>query len=222
MRYVIKILSVVSPKKWKNILSDDRTNNILIDDGFYINLGSNEIPSNLLTPRIIYNHLVLEKIDVSKSNERYTNDFDIDTKTWKEIYKNLHNSKLSNKVKETCYKIFHGYLATNTYLYKVGIKNSPRCSLCFLENESIVLLMSECLVVKNFWFRAKEYIDKKYNFDFKITTKILIFGIQNKTKNRNHVNDLLHACKSYIFTCTKVGKTLNFQDFLSRYEVEMQ
>ena len=81
--------------------------------------------------------------------------------------------------------------------------------------------MSECLIVRNFWFRAKEYIDEKYRIDFKITTKILLFGILNKTKNKNHINDLLHACKSYIFKCTKVGKALNFQDILSRYEIEM-
>ena len=37
---------------------------------------------------------------------------------------------VSNKAKENQYKIMHDYIPTNKLLFKMKIKDSPRCNFC--------------------------------------------------------------------------------------------
>ena len=49
------------------------------------------------------------------------------------------------------YKRVHRILASNTYLYKIGIKEIDCCSFCKTNPETLEHLFYECDHVKYFW-----------------------------------------------------------------------
>ena len=151
--------------EWKSILRENRDVNCYIDDTPCVIFGKKEIPISHLTSKIIYNHLVLEKLEKSKSNERLSQEFNLKDSHWKNIYNNLHSASVSNKVKELNFKILHGYVATNLYLYTIHVIESPRCNFCQLYRQSARHLFVECLETKNLWFRVSDHVKEKYDIE---------------------------------------------------------
>ena len=49
------------------------------------------------------------------------------------------------------YKLVHRILASNTYLYKIGLKEIDCCSFCKTNPETLEHLFYECDHVKYFW-----------------------------------------------------------------------
>ena len=45
-------------------------------------------------------------------------------------------------------------IATNTFLFKVGISDTALCYLCKSDKETLIHLFWECLVMKTFWERV--------------------------------------------------------------------
>ena len=130
-------------------------------------------------------------------------------KEWCTIFKNLHSSKLTNKVKEFIFKIFHGYVATNNLLYKMNIIDTPRCTLCNLYNQTTSHLFIECIEVKNFWFRLQDFLKEKYNKEYILKPNDILFGLPNKTDNYRDINEYINASKYFIYYTAKDYKKLN-------------
>ena len=49
------------------------------------------------------------------------------------------------------FKFLHRNIPTNTYLYKVSIKDNGRCSFCKNEPESLEHLFFDCPITKDLW-----------------------------------------------------------------------
>ena len=112
----------------------------------------------------------------------------------------------------------HGYVATKKSLYKMGLIESPRCSLCNLGHQSIKHLLIDCFEVKNFWFRFKDFLQEKYGKIYDINDKVIIFGNIKNIDNKQAVNEYLMAGKYYIYKTSKDFKKLSFPDFLGKID----
>ena len=67
------------------------------------------------------------------------------------IYTLSTRTKTNNKVKEMQYKIFNRYLATNTLLKKMKLKDTAMCTFCVDGREEMRHLFYECRFVSYFW-----------------------------------------------------------------------
>ena len=125
------------PRSWKNLIKIE--NRIIGQQSFIIPIEINSITKDLtnVNLKLLYEELVRKKLDVSKANVDYSNEYNINDEKWKLIYKLPHTIKISNKIKELQYKILHGYVATNKLLYKIKQIGSPRCDFCFLYTQTI-------------------------------------------------------------------------------------
>ena len=70
---------------------------------------------------------------------------------WHDIYKLPFNVLIDTKSREFQYRILNRYLTTNSFHYKIGLANSPLCTFCKQESESLEHLLIICSCTKSFW-----------------------------------------------------------------------
>ena len=58
---------------------------------------------------------------------------------------------VENKLRSFQFKLIHNIIPTNLSLYKMTIKDSPRCNRCLFQNETLFHMFCECPDVKIFW-----------------------------------------------------------------------
>ena len=135
------------------------------------------------------------------------------------------------------YKILHRILATNSKLFLYKIFESPLCSFCNSENESILHLFCECDITTGIWQDIIDWLNSQgFNFEYLndsqiilgdprldavvnrilLTTKIAIF--QNKEKSKPPtLFQVLSMLKSQFkiekFNAEKTGKRKFFRGF---------
>ena len=70
---------------------------------------------------------------------------------WHDIYKLPFNVVIDTKSREFQYRILNRYLTTSSFLHKIGLANSPLCTFCKQESESLEHLLIICSCTKSFW-----------------------------------------------------------------------
>ena len=68
---------------------------------------------------------------------------------WKEVYMLPRQVTIETSLRSFQYKILNNILYLNEKLFKFKIADSPLCSLCKTENESMLHLFCECVVTSN-------------------------------------------------------------------------
>ena len=135
------------------------------------------------------------------------------------------------------YKILHLVLATNSKLFIYKIFESPLCSFCNSENESILHLFCECDLTTGNWQDIIDWLNSQgFNFEYfsdsqiilddprldavvnriLLTTKIAIFQNKEKSKPPTLIQ-ILAMLKSQFkiekFNAEKTGKRKFFRVF---------
>ena len=107
------------------------------------------------------------------------------------------------------FRINHFILTTNSFLYKIGKIQSPFCTFCSRERESIIHLMWECGEVQKFLHDFHLFcLDNGKNIDF--TFKHFIFGHIDDCSAQNLI---MMSLKLYIYRCKCLYKNLNVRRF---------
>lgn len=177
------------PKEWKTILNGNEIEG---------NSGSIKYDINTVNCKQVYEDLVIKKLDVSKANVKYSAMFDITEEQWQAYYVLCKKIKVSNKAKEIQYKILHDYVATNKLLYKINVRDSPRCNFCELYSQDTCHLFVECMEVKNFWFDIREWLQSEYNETLSLGIQDILFG---KVDVCDFHNKIYMYGKLFIFKC---------------------
>ena len=89
-----------------------------------------------------------------QSQEKWLADcksFDFNTTDWGKSYTLAFLCTRESKLRVFQLKLRHGKLATNYFLFKIGIKSNDQCSFCNESPETFLLLFCECPFVKSFW-----------------------------------------------------------------------
>ena len=165
----------------------------------YVSIKNDKLKVTSSTIKKLYQTIIQQKKQTSKAHDKYSEKFDIDESEWENIYLSLKSAHVSNKAKEIQYKILHDYIANNKFLFHIGVRDNQRCNFCNLYNQTTVHLFYECLVVKNFWFSVRDWIQTKGDNSFLVTVKYVIFGSENLSKFANEVvlygKKFIHNCK---------------------------
>jgi hypothetical protein len=80
---------------------------------------------------------------------------------------------------------FNGYnieLTTNTFLYKIKIKQDPLCSFCKKENENMIHLLWECENVQILLEALDNWTLQNGNFTLNYNKKTFILGYHKEKK----------------------------------------
>ncbi len=133
-----------------------------------------------------------------------------DNKYWKQI--NL-TVKLPMEVKLQWfqYRIIHRILGTNSLLHKIGIAESPLCSLCTQKPETILHLFWECPIVSCLISEITIWFSDLYGTEIEITASDFILG---KPQTKHYIlNVALIILKYYIYKQKFKKSRPNFMGF---------
>ena len=185
------------PKEWKLLIKGKaRINHTHCS----IYIGKENIDIKEVNTKQLYNFLIVEKINRSKSHNRLSDIYNIDEEEWKCIYCMPRNIQLSNTAKENQYKILHNCIATNQLLYKMKLIESPRCGFCFLYVQSVKHLYWDCLIIKNFWFAVKSWMCNQHDIRITLNPKLIFLGYFEEA-NFKTINSVILYGKLYISKC---------------------
>ena len=151
--------------------------------------------------------------DISK----YTADTII---TWKEAYLLPFKVTKSTYLIEFQFKLLHKKLPTNSFLYKINIKDTENCSFCKTQKEEIIHLFWNCEHVTLLW-NSIETMLKQQNIvpiNFSIDIAIALGLKQSLSK----INFLLSSCflvaRNYIWKCRANENMPTLKAFLYQLE----
>ena len=99
------------------------------------------------------------------------------------------------------YKILNNILYLNNRLYKMTITESPLCSLCGNDTETILHLFCHCSITQNLWKQMQNWLSDILDIP-ELTDKIAILGrypCQGATNIL--INHIILMFKNFLYTC---------------------
>ena len=157
----------------------------------------------------MYKHL-LQKIATIpiKSNNKWVLDlanFDIKEVDWEKTYILSFLCTKETKLRIFQFKLLHRRIATNSFLYKIEVKDTDKCSFCKSENECLKHLFWDYTIVNEFWNELRTWIQEH----IKSKTVINLTQLTCRGLVKNTSNILLHhvllIARHYIYSCRLNG-----------------
>ena len=89
-----------------------------------------------------------------KAKEKYNTEFrDLTDKHWENIFTLPIRLSSKNNLKEMQFKIIHRIFPVKLFLYKIKRVDSPKCSFCEIQDETLEHLFVNCHVIKHCWLQ---------------------------------------------------------------------
>ena len=102
------------------------------------------------------------------------------------------------------FRTIHKRFYTNDKLFKMGIKNSPLCSLCKIERDSVEHMLFDCPVSKDLWLNVQNWIVELGIPNYIITKEKIIMG---ELERAICINSIILLTKKILYNCMKETKT---------------
>ena len=134
---------------------------------------------------------------------------------WGKIHMLNFKCTIDSRLRSFYFKIFHRTIALNAFLFKIKRKDSPNCSFCNQEPETIIHIFGGCPVVNRVWDELLSIINQKQNSNITVSLFEKMFGIQSD----NFLTFIFLALKYYIHCCKFNDKTPNTLEFRARLKV---
>ena len=110
---------------------------------------------------------------------------------WHDIYKLPFNVLIDTKSREFQYRILNRYLTTNSFLHKIGLANSPLCTFCKQESESLEHLLIICSCTKSFWSDFVTW-SNQLNISLRdLSDSDILFGFWQRKEDYLFINHML-------------------------------
>ena len=161
---------------------------------------------------------------------------------WNEVYLLSFKVSLETKIREFQYKVLNNIVFTNEKLFKIKMRryneetrtrtrtrkikmiDSPQCTFCKNEIESLEHLFYNCEITRSLWVALRSWL-MECNINLEpLSFFNVLFGIFNAGEDFVTVNRLILVAKFYIYRCkfngvkpamwvlkTKIGAILNIE-----------
>jgi hypothetical protein len=158
----------------------------------------------------MYNVLSRKTVQISAEQkwENILNKYDIE---WKNIHFHCTKHAKNTKLCWFQYRIIHRILGTNTFLYKIKVKDCNFCTFCKEKPETIEHLLWRCHKVSDLWHELNRWIFEMTYIEIPLNLEIAMFGLLHPYDANLIKNKIILLTKFYIFR-TKVNEGMvNFE-----------
>ena len=162
--------------------------------------------------------LFIEKKQIPPTAKQKLQDKYSDTAVdWEKVYSLAFNVTLESKLREFQYKILNCIVYTNEKLFRFGLTDSPCCTFCQEDIESIEHLFFSCKVTSDFWKHVLSWLRGNGIQINTLKETDLIFGKFDNTEDFILINHMLLLGKFYLYSsrCQKIGLP-NLSAFIAR------
>ena len=168
----------------------------------------------------IYECLINEKASIpSRSQGKWLEERDIHCNlsiivNWENTYCLSSLCTRESKLRAFQFKFLHRKIATNDFLYKIGIKQTDSCSFCEEQKETLVRLFWTCRYTQNFWKSMFEWMSQNFKDLENVSPSLsLCFGLIDDVKDLLF-HHLLLIARHYIYTCRLGNKLPKLQVYI--------
>ena len=128
------------------------------------------------------------KISETNQQNKWQRDLQInlnDSLIWKSRFTLLYRSSIDNKMRNFQFQLIHRKIATQIFLYKIGISTSSMCTFCENHEQTLSHLFVNCEKVRSFWNVISVWFKEKNIRNVLFTDEECFFGtlIINKKKS---------------------------------------
>ena len=132
---------------------------------------------------------------------------------------------MESKLREFQYKVLNCIVFTNEKLFRFGITQSPLCTFCQKEDESIEHLLFSCKESCEFWKHVLSWLrDNDINVG-KLKEADLIFGKFDTQDDSTLINHILLLGKYYIYSRKCQNAKPSLKGFIAKtkrvYSIEL-
>ena len=120
-----------------------------------------------------------------------------------------------SKARAFQYKISHNIYYNNEKLYRIGKVDSPMCSFCHTDRETLKHLFTACYYVNMFWRQFINTFGEDLNVEL-LQPKDILLGIVGLEPIKMLLNHLLILGKQHISFVRRRGRVPNFKEFKFR------
>ena len=158
-----RLISVLNalPSQWRDSLNRSLYSvkkAFNLQEKIVLRLNGQNTSINKAVSKTIYKELRNRVITIPSAQEKYGSSFVSDTLDWPEIYSLPHRVTSDTKLRQFQFKLLNKYLATNAFLYKIGVASSPLRSFCEKENESLEHIFIYCNYAEEFWAEVIKWL----------------------------------------------------------------
>ena len=202
------------PSDWKTIIRSSVCTNAIkpIPCTPYIKLNCGSVPISDVTSKQIYDSFLRKKQTPPTAQQKLTDKYSETSINWEKVYSLPFRTTLDSKLREFQHKILNNIVFTNDKLFRFGLSQSPNCTFCNEEPESIEHLLSRCKVSSEFWKEVLSWL-KDNNIIIESLNEIGLFlGNFEKTEDFFIINHILllgkylHLCKEMSWKLTLIER----------------
>ena len=140
----------------------------------------------------------------------------------KAVYELPFKVTVENKLRSFQFKLIHNIIPTNLSLYKMNIKDSPRCDRCLFQNETLVHMFCECPDVKIFWKDVIMWWNTKRPDNIDPNSIEVLYGYKPEITSFYALNHYLLVAKYHVYLARNQSETPCLQDFLALLESKIK
>ncbi len=197
------------PNRWKRLMF---TNIEELSNGTTVQNISNLLQTKRIVKKA-YGVIVDKKCEQPVNTmQKWKNDIHINDEMWPNLFTVALKSALDIPTRSFQYLLLHRRLPTNKFLHRIGLINSPNCTFCKENVESLLHLFYECEQVKRFWTHVENFMNIICDSDLSLTKFSIIFGC-NIFDPDPFINYIILLGKSYIYRKRYSGSRLIFHEF---------
>ena len=161
---------------------------------------------------MIYNALVQKRFVPPTSRNKLSQKFNIGEEDWPKIYSLAGKCSIDSKTRIFQYKILNNALYLNKRLFRCKLAESPLCSLCGVEDETVIHLFAECRYSTKLSEELQNASASKLSLP-NVSPQNVILGIIDCQSSSVAINHLLLIYKRYIYICRMEAKLISFRGF---------
>ena len=209
------ILNAV-PKEWKmsvrNCSDCERDQNVLqhINCGFSVDKTFKHI--EMLKTKDIYNICISKKFKDSTTKDFFIRKFDVRNDEWKKIYTLAGKATIDTRMRIFQYKILNNIPYLNRRLYRMKIVNSPMCSLCGQNVETVTHLFFSCIESHKLGTEIRNWSTSCIILP-ELTEKIIFLGWFEDHPHNTLINHTILLYKQFIYKSRGAKSKINITGF---------
>ena len=169
---------------------------------------------------LAYKSFITQTVSIPcKSQEKWLTDCnfcDFYTIDWGKSYTLAFLCTNESKSRLFQFKLLHRKLATNYFLFKIGIKSYDQCSFCNEGSETLLHLFWEFPFVESFWNEISNWMKKSSCFLNEEFSFLSCIGLVNHTTNLLFYHALLIE-RYHIYFSKKKALTLHGNSFFEPF-----
>jgi len=201
------------PNEWKGILKQH--NNINLElvpfDKVFLN-GTSYNPVKVKS-RDLYDMLLVNKAKQPTAQADISRKAMVNDIEWESVYARIYKITIETYLRCFQYKILNNCLYLNKKLYIFKLVDSPRCSYCLNDMETVQHLFVECLYSQNYYLEIRNWLNC-WNIKLpSLNCPNIILGI-DEGKDVNLVNFIICIYKLTLYKTRPRGTPPNLDDFI--------